>query len=88
MTVFPEHFSAISLLCIAQNQEHVTKCLLNELDKWKKSVPPFWVEYIFVLFNKEVNSQLVCFCASNEVDCEWVEISKGMSFKQNDGVLS
>lgn len=36
-----------------------------------------------LFFNKEVHSQHVCLCASNEVNCAWVGISKGMPFKQN-----
>ena len=83
MTVFLKYFSARFPLCTAQYQEHFTKCLLNEVNKCKTSVPHFKVGHIFVFFNKEVNSQHLCFCESNGVKCEQMGISKGMSFTQN-----
>lgn len=49
----------------------------------KVSTPLFKVGHIFVFFNKEVNSQHLCFCVSNGVKCEQMGISKGMSFTQN-----
>ena len=52
MTVFLKYFSARFPLCTAQYQEHFTKCLLNEVNKCKTSVPHFKVGHIFVFFNK------------------------------------
>lgn len=68
---------------ILKYQDHFTKCLSNELNKCKKPVPPlFKVGHIFVFFNKEVNSQHLCFCVSNGLSVNRWEF-KGMSFTQN-----